>query len=52
MTLEAAQEAAAALPPELVRFKSYPKARHAVFRDVSEAYNDVRAFVLDDEMTG
>jgi len=52
MTLEGAQEAAAALPPELARFKSYPKARHAVFRDVSEAYNDVRAFVLDGETTG
>jgi proline iminopeptidase len=49
MTLEGAQEAAAALRPELVRFKSYPKARHAVFRDVSEAFLDVRAFVLEGE---
>ena len=40
---------AAALPPELVRFKSYAKARHAVFRDVSEAYYDVRDFVLGGE---
>jgi pimeloyl-ACP methyl ester carboxylesterase len=47
MTLEAAREFADSLPPELARFKSYAKARHAVFRDVSEAYNDIRAFVLE-----
>jgi proline iminopeptidase len=47
MTLEGAREVAETLPPELVRFRSYPKARHAVFRDIGEAYYDVRAFVLD-----
>jgi proline iminopeptidase len=46
MTLEGARETVAALPPELVRFKSYARARHAVFRDVSEAFYDVRAFLL------
>jgi pimeloyl-ACP methyl ester carboxylesterase len=51
MTLEGAEEAAAALQPELVRFKSYAKARHAVFRDVSEAFYDVRAFVLEEWAT-
>lgn len=49
MTLAGAEEAAAAMRPELVRFKSYPKARHAVFRDVSDAYYDVRSFVLEGE---
>ena len=47
MTLVGAEEAAAAMRPDLVRFKSYPKARHAVFRDVSAAYFDVRDFVLE-----
>ena len=47
MTLAGAEEAAAAMRPDLVRFKSYPKARHAVFRDVSAAYFDVRDFVLE-----
>jgi pimeloyl-ACP methyl ester carboxylesterase len=47
MTLAGAEEAAAAMRPEFVRFKSYPKARHAVFRDVSAAYHDVLAFVLE-----
>lgn len=51
MTLDGAKEVAAALPPEVVRFKSYAKARHAVFRDVSEAYHDVRAFVLDEQIS-
>jgi pimeloyl-ACP methyl ester carboxylesterase len=51
MTLEGAKEAAAALQPEFVRFKSYAKARHAVFRDVSEAFYDVRAFVLEEWAT-
>lgn len=49
MTLEGARELAAALPPELVRFTSFPKARHAVFRDVGDAYYAVRDFVLEDE---
>jgi pimeloyl-ACP methyl ester carboxylesterase len=49
MTLAGAEEAAAAMRPEFVRFKSYAKARHAVFRDVSEAYYDVRAFILEGE---
>jgi proline iminopeptidase len=48
MTLEGAREAAAAIRPDLVRFKSYAKARHAVFRDATEAYYDVKAFVLED----
>ena len=47
MTFEGAKEAAEALQPELARFKSYAKARHAVFRDVSEAFYDVRDFVLE-----
>jgi proline iminopeptidase len=49
MTLEGAKEAAAALPPGLGRFTSYPRARHAVFRDVPEAFRDVRGFLLEGE---
>jgi pimeloyl-ACP methyl ester carboxylesterase len=49
MTLEGAREVAAALSPELVRFRSFPKARHAVFRDEGDAYSAVRDFVLEDE---
>jgi proline iminopeptidase len=47
MTLEAAREFAASLPAGTARFKSYPKARHAVFRVATEAFVDVRRFVLD-----
>jgi len=48
MTLEGAREFAEALSPDLVRFRSFPGARHAVFRDVGDAYYEVRDFVLEE----
>jgi proline iminopeptidase len=51
MTLAGAQEVAEALSPDLVRFRSFPRARHAVFRDVGEAYDAVREFVLEGWVT-
>ncbi len=47
MTLAGAREVADLIRPDLVSFRSYPKARHAVFRDVGDAYYDTRAFVLE-----
>ena len=50
MTLEGAKDVVAALPSDVITFKSYPRARHAVFRDATQAYWDVRAFVLGEEV--
>jgi pimeloyl-ACP methyl ester carboxylesterase len=45
MTVTAAEEVVASLPPELVEYRAYPGARHALFRDHPEALPDLRAFV-------
>ena len=48
--ISAAREFTDALPPELVRFRSFPGARHAVFREADpEALDELRRFVADTE---
>lgn len=42
-----AEEAVAALPPELVEFHRYPGARHSIFRDSPAALEAVRRFIRD-----
>jgi pimeloyl-ACP methyl ester carboxylesterase len=45
--LGSVREAADALPPELVRFRSYPGVRHSVYRETDpKAVDEVRAFLL------
>jgi pimeloyl-ACP methyl ester carboxylesterase len=48
--LESAREVAEHLPA-LVRFRSFPGARHSVFRDAPGAYDELRAF-LDEQQAG
>jgi len=44
--LASAREVADSLPPEVVRFRSFPNARHPVFRDSDpEALDELRAFL-------
>jgi proline iminopeptidase len=46
--LASAREVADSLPPGLVRFRSFPNARHPVFRDSDpEALDELRAFLED-----
>lgn len=42
--LESAQEVAGLLGGD-VRFRSFPKARHSIFRDAPEAYDELRLFL-------
>ena len=44
--LASAQEVADSLPPDVVRFRSFPNARHPVFRDSDpDALDELRAFL-------
>jgi pimeloyl-ACP methyl ester carboxylesterase len=43
--LAGAEEAVAAMPADLVEFRSIPGARHSIFRDSPAALADVRAFI-------
>jgi proline iminopeptidase len=45
--ISAAREFADALPPELVRFRSFAGVRHPVFRESPEALQELRRFVED-----
>ena len=45
MTVAAAEEVVEALPSELVEYRYYPTARHALFRDDPAALPDLRHFV-------
>lgn len=45
--LESAREVAELLPAETTRFHSYPGARHSVFRDAPQAYDDLHDFLVD-----
>jgi proline iminopeptidase len=43
--IEAADDIASAIPGQLLTYRRYPKCGHGAYRDVPEAFEELRCFV-------